>query len=247
MPSQSSKQRKMFMSKFYGKYWITARDKYDINRYHINYIELICNSISIGSSIFDVGIGTGIPFADRLQKKGYVVHGIDISEDLILECKRNNKFISCLQGDAGDIKFEDNYFDCTYCFASTWYFPELYKSIDEMIRVTKKSGILYFDIQNINNETVRENYEKRIAQKSGLNLVINYVKNLIKIITRRGFVDWTNIIYDVPTNLEELLNHLKSNDIQDIKIFDANNDLKEISITDNAKINSGCLLFVIKV
>lgn len=247
MPSDSSKKRKMFMSKIYGKYWITARDKYQVNRYHKNYIELISNSIPLRSKIFDVGIGTGIPFADSLQKKGYLVHGIDISEDLIQVCKKNNKYISCMQGDAENIQFEDNYFDCTYCFASSWYFPDLYKSIDEMVRVTKKNGILYFDIQNINNETVRKNYEKRIAQKSGFKLIINYAKNLIKIITRRGFADWTNIIYDIPCNFEELLGYLEHKDIQDIKIYDANNNLKEISTANNININSGCLLLAIKV
>ena len=42
------------------------------------------------------------------------------------------------------IDYPESYFDCTYCFASTWYFPDLYKSIDEMIRVTKKNGLLFF-------------------------------------------------------------------------------------------------------
>ena len=235
------------MSSIYGRYWIKAREKYDINEYHTNYINLINRTISKNSKILDVGVGTGIPFADRLQKNGYCLHGIDISEELINKCKENNSFILCKQGDSEKIDYPESYFDCTYCFASTWYFPDLYKSIDEMIRVTKKNGLLFFDIQNINNYEVRKNYEKRIKEKTGINIVINYLKNIVKIILGSGFVDWTNIIYDVPSDPKKLLDHLKSQEIQNLKIYYLNNNLKEIKINKELSINSGCLLFSIKV
>ena len=41
-----------------------------------------------------------------------------------------------------NIQFEDNYFDCTYCFASSWYFPDLYKSIDEMLESLKMESYI---------------------------------------------------------------------------------------------------------
>ena len=56
------------MSKIYGKFGLMQEINIS-NRYHKNYIELISNSIPLRSKIFDVGIGTGIPFADSLQKR----------------------------------------------------------------------------------------------------------------------------------------------------------------------------------
>ena len=247
MPSSKNNERKEFMSKKYGNYWKNARGKYRQNEYHYNYLRFIQHNVKTGSQILDVRIGTGEPFADTFDKNRYQVFGIDISMDLINECKKINKNLKCSVGDAENINFADNFFDSTYCFASTWYIPDLYKCIDEMLRVTKTDGLLLFDIQNINNIIVRQNYLKRIKDKSGFYVIKNYIKNIFKLILRRGLVDWSNIIYDIPSNPIEILNHLQKKDIQMIKVYDANNNLKECDINDLQNEKSGCLLFVINL
>ena len=239
--------RKEFMASKYGSYWIKARKKYQVDSYHKNYINFINKNIDNQSRILDVGIGTGFPFAANFKDQGYEVYGIDISSELINECNKNYSSIKSSVGDAENIRFKDGFFNCTYCFASTWYFPDIYKSIDEMIRVTEKGGLVCFDIQNAENEAVKNNYLKRVNDKKGINLFFHYLKNLVKILANRGFVDWTNIIYDIPNNPANVYTHINNKNFQEIDVYDANANLNKIDIKKISTEKSGCLLFVIKV
>ena len=58
------------------------------------FINLINNFSKKSGKILEVAIGTGEPIADNLEKIGYKVYGIDISDRLIDECKKNNKNIN---------------------------------------------------------------------------------------------------------------------------------------------------------
>ena len=75
--------------------------------------------------MLEVAIGTGYPIADHLQKAGHEVHGIDISPDLVRRCRELNPAIQAKVGDAEHLEYPDATFDATYCFHSSWYFPNL--------------------------------------------------------------------------------------------------------------------------
>ena len=45
-----------------------------------------------------------------------------------------------------DIDFSDNFFDYTHCSGVLHSTTDVFKGIEELLRVTKKSGILYFDL-----------------------------------------------------------------------------------------------------
>ena len=59
------------------------------------------------------------------------------------------------------MNYRDGFFDCAYCFHSTWYFPDLGQAIDEMLRVTRLGGLVMFDIQNRNNDDVNNAYLRK--------------------------------------------------------------------------------------
>ena len=132
---------KEHMIKRYSKHWIKVRDN-DAGQstYSQNLIKIIKDYSSRGDKVLEVAIGTGQPFAQNLLKDGYTVYGVDIAPNLINKCKQLNPTIDCRIADAEKLPFNDGFFNLTYCFNSTWYFPNLHKAIDEMIRVTSPGG-----------------------------------------------------------------------------------------------------------
>lgn len=206
--------RKSYLANQYSKYWVKARDDiYGFMEYDKNLCEYICKNVTAGSKLLEVAIGTGYPFADYLQKHGYVVYGIDISPLLIEKCKELNPEIVCKVGDAENLEYESGSFDCTYCFHSTWYFPDLSKVIDEMMRVTRKGGLVVFDIQNRNNPEIEHNFRKHIFYTRGAGRLIRYTKNFAKLLLRRGTPHWGSTVWETPAYPEEIYNHLNSKNL----------------------------------
>jgi len=222
--------RKTFMKNIYSKYWIKAREKeYKFLKYDENLCNFISNNVAKNTKILDVGIGTGFPFGDYFQKNGYKVYGVDIAPILIEKCKKLNANIICEVGDSENLKYADNFFNCTYCFHSTAYFTNLSKSIDEMIRVTIPNGFIIFDIQNRNNDEIAQNYNKLLLTKSdAFRKFIRYSKNIFKIILRRGIADWTDVIHEVPTYPEMIYQHLEKLEMKNYKIMIKSNEKNKL-------------------
>lgn len=202
--------RKTYMRDIYSKYWIHVREKkYGFLEYDRNLCRYISTNVqNQGGGLLEVAIGTGYPFADFFQKAGYSVYGIDIAPDLVRKCQNLNPAIICKVGDAETLDFPENQFNCTYCFHSTWYFPDLNKVIDEMLHVTKSGGLVIFDIQNRNNRDIANGYRKRLLQSKGVRKVLWYLKNIVKLILCRGPIVWEYIVHEVPTYPESIYNHL---------------------------------------
>lgn len=213
-------ERKSYMRKAYSKYWITARERiYGFSKYDKNLCNYICTHVPIGGKLLEVAIGTGYPFAEFFQKQGYYVYGIDLSPELIEKCKKLYPNVDCKVGDAENLEYPNNYFDATYCFHSTWYFPDLNKAVDEMIRVTHLGGLVIFDIQNRNNQDINDAYQRNLAKTKGANRIKGYIKNVIKVILRRGVPNWHFIVFEVPTYPESVCEHLKNKRISDYQIM----------------------------
>jgi ubiquinone/menaquinone biosynthesis C-methylase UbiE len=242
-----SDEQKEYMKNIYSHYWIKAREKkYGFSLYDKNLLRLIESYIKTGS-ILEVAIGTGYPIADFLQKKGYAVSGIDISPDLINKCHLLNPEINCKVGDAEDLDYPDESFDCTYCFHSSWYIPDLNKAIDEMIRVTRPDGLVIFDIENRSNKEINRDYKKQLIETRGVGRIIRVLKNIAKIILRKGTPKWHFIVYENPSFPERIYAHLKEKNIEDFQIMVRNDDetIKKMNTIDNFP-NFGRLIFVIR-
>jgi ubiquinone/menaquinone biosynthesis C-methylase UbiE len=201
------------MKDVYSKYWINARKEiYGFLDYDKNLCKFIENNTPKGSTILEVAVGTGEPFANYFVTNGYNVHGIDISPSLIEECKTTNNNIDCIVGDAEALPYDDNTFECTYCFHSTWYFPNLTKAIEEMIRVTKKDGLIIFDIQNINNKNIYNAHIKRQDGNKGLkNKFKRLIKNVKTMIIKKEIPCFQYIIFETPTSPENIYSNLNKN------------------------------------
>ncbi len=213
-------ERKAYMRDVYSKYWITAREKiYGFLDYDKNLCHYINEHVSRGGSLLEVAIGTGFPFADFFQKWGYSVYGVDISRDLIEKCRQLNSNINCSVGDAEDLPYQDDLFECTYCFHSTWYFPNLNKVIDEMLRVTHSGGLVIFDIQNRNNKDINSAYRKRLSPDTGMKRVLRYTKNIAKVFLHYGMPVWHSFVHEVPTYPEVIYKHFRDRQVTNFQVM----------------------------
>jgi SAM-dependent methyltransferase len=203
--------QKEFMRDVYANYWLDARDKkYGFMQYDQALCELIAGSVDVPGPLLEVAIGTGYPVADYLQKAGFDVHGIDISPALIERCKQLNPQIDAKVGDAENLAFANETFGCTYSFHSSWYFPDLTRVIDEMLRVTRPGGLVLFDIQNRDNPVISADFDRRKAQvrRGLLPRAQLHARNVAKILLRRGNPNWHAVIYEVPTHPALVYGHL---------------------------------------
>jgi ubiquinone/menaquinone biosynthesis C-methylase UbiE len=105
--------------------------------------------ITRGSSVLDVGCGTGDDVVNLYKivgPEGRVV-GIDDSADLIAEAKtrveRAGVSVELYVGDAHELtQFSDNCFDATRAAAVFHHLESPEKALREMIRVTKPGGLI---------------------------------------------------------------------------------------------------------
>ena len=99
------------------------------------------------AKILDVGCGKGGSVINliRLGFSPHNLYGIDVLKDSIAEAKIKFPNINWLHGDAGQIRFEDNFFDCV--MESTMFLQMTDDGLSgkiakEMIRVTKRGGYI---------------------------------------------------------------------------------------------------------
>ena len=212
-----SQKRKKYIKNVYSKNWIKTRKEYGLEQYDKDLIQTLTKELKNGK-ILEVGIGDGFPYSNILDEMGYEVYGIDISPVLIKKVKTQLPKIIVSVGDAENLEFQDNYFDIVFCFRSTWYFPDIIKSISEMLRVIKVDGFIIFDIQNCNNLIHRNAIKERIKKKRNNRIynIVKCLKNIIKIIIKPVkfyHYDWSfrnSIIYETPTDPNIVNKYLKS-------------------------------------
>ncbi len=98
----------------------------------------------IGTTILEVGIGTGISLP--LYKPESAVHGVDISEAM-LDKARERVALRGLTGvqeiarmDAEDLQYRDNSFDVVVAQYVITAVPDPEKALDEFVRVVRPGG-----------------------------------------------------------------------------------------------------------
>ncbi|MCD4759326.1 methyltransferase domain-containing protein [archaeon] len=102
-------------------------------------------------NILDVGAGTG-RFSILLAKQGHNITCLDQSKEMLeildKKSKQEGLNLSLIKGDALKLPFQDNIFDACVSIRVLWHFKNPEKLLEEMIRVTKKDGIIIFDLLN---------------------------------------------------------------------------------------------------
>jgi len=103
-------------------------------------------NIKPGSTILDVGTGTGvfIPFLlAEIGKNGQIV-ALDFAEEMLREARAKafNGSINYLHADVDSIPLGEEIFDAVVCYSSFPHFQDKPRALTEIKRVTKSGGKL---------------------------------------------------------------------------------------------------------
>ena len=246
--SNNSEIRKKYMKDNYSEYWLTAREKkYGFLSYDKNLCNLILEKVNPKGKMLDVGVGTGTPFGNFFIKQNFEVHGIDISELLIKRCKELNPEIISKVGDSEDLEYDSYEFDAVYSFHCTWYFPNFLKSIDEMLRVTKKGGFVFFDISNKNNSKIYDKFLKREFENKGIGRLLKFSKNVGRYLIGRKGINWSYNTMTTPTYPDEVFSLEKFQHVANITTY-YRDIYEKLNILKNREKNDDFerLIFVIQ-
>ena len=88
---------------------------------------------------------------DHLVNKGFEFFGIDISEEMINECKKKFGHIKSAHFSVGNIEkleFPDSYFDVVVCMGVVECLDDDNLTVQEMARVIKAGGIVIITLPN---------------------------------------------------------------------------------------------------
>lgn len=107
----------------------------------IPYIDKFLNGLPPQVKILDIGCGPGT-FSQHLQKKGFVVEGIDLSEEMIKIAKQKVQGVTFQIMDMRKLDYPENYFDGLLVAYSLIHIPseEITQTLKGFIRVLKPNG-----------------------------------------------------------------------------------------------------------
>ena len=110
---------------------------------------LLDNAPAVGRKALDIGTGPGF-FAMLLAMNGYEVTGVDCSEEMILQARRNaaerDLAVEFRVMDSHDPDFPDNSFDYIVLRNATWPLFDPEKAFSEWLRVLRPGGrLMYVD------------------------------------------------------------------------------------------------------
>ena len=125
------------------------------------------------------------------------------------QCRQSYPDINAQVGDAEALACDDDSFDLVYCVHSSWYLPDLRKAIAEMVRVTRPGAVACFDIQNSYSSVVSNCQKQLQFELKGIGKLWRYCKNVVKMVLRKGTPDWSNIIYETPSDPHQVIAWLR--------------------------------------
>ena len=127
-----------FISKAYNKiFWSGTQDLEIANKILSNIPD------DFNGKILDVPVGTAVFTHNKWKAlKNTIITCLDISIDMLEKAKEriNESNINFIQGDVGNLPFEDNSFDIVLSMNGFHAFPDKDKAFKEISRVLKKGG-----------------------------------------------------------------------------------------------------------
>ena len=127
-----------FISKAYNKiFWSGTQDLEIANKILSNIPD------DFNGKILDVPVGTAVFTHNKWKAlKNTIITCLDISIDMLGKAKEriNESNINFIQGDVGNLPFEDNSFDIVLSMNGFHAFPDKDKAFKEISRVLKKGG-----------------------------------------------------------------------------------------------------------
>lgn len=184
----------------YSKFWTEKSKAYGMEDGLDSIIDILKNLH--GKSAFEIGIGTGWPIADMLEKSGLKLAGCDISSSLIMKTKQSYPNMELYAGTIWDVDTdEERKWDIVYCIRSSWCIKDFLSVIEKMVQMTNENGYVVFNIINRSN---KEN--KKALRKNRLSRVRGRIEGAIKVLLfNRDYFASCPAFYYTKSEVEDVL------------------------------------------
>jgi ubiquinone/menaquinone biosynthesis C-methylase UbiE len=136
--------------------------------------------------ILDVGCSIG-RYEKILGEKGYHIIGFDVSSSALLEAHQNVPQADFVAADVMQLPFPNQRFDVVLGVEILHHFTDtlLERVLDEITRVIKPQGYLFFDIKNRLNPVLSRAYRRQ--DSVSITLKARTLKSLQRSLSKRGF------------------------------------------------------------
>jgi ubiquinone/menaquinone biosynthesis C-methylase UbiE len=146
------------------------------------------------SKVLEIACGTGRDselIAARLGKGKLVLQ--DISPSMLQICRKKLEHVEidkafCISN-AAYLPFPDNYFDATYSFGGLGEFPEIKRSLAEMVRVTKPGGKIVVGDESM-PPWLRNTYFSKVLSKTNPQFLVDVPLSDIPVEARKFTLQW---------------------------------------------------------
>ncbi len=115
----------------------------------IRELEGVVKSVASGSTVLDIGSGTG-HLMSWLAEKGLKVIGLEPSTAMRTTCKKLFPHLEVIEGYASNLPFRDGIFDAVVCVEVLRYLHphDILNTYKEIFRVLKEGGIAFITMVN---------------------------------------------------------------------------------------------------
>jgi SAM-dependent methyltransferase len=120
-----------------------------LERQHVERVRRLVGPEAFGGRLLNVGCGTG-GFNVLAAREGAGAIGVDESGEAIAICglKARKAGGAFAQAHAEALPFRDETFDFVYCFSAIEHVHSVAQSIREIVRVTRRGGVIYLHTNN---------------------------------------------------------------------------------------------------
>src|SRR5713101_2683805 len=102
-------------------------------------------------TILDVGCGAHPSYACEIAAMGKQVHGVDFTFNFLRLAKPRSGDMRLAQADATRMPYRDSAFDAAICSETAEHIPNDRGVVQEIARVLKPNGLLFFTVPNLWN------------------------------------------------------------------------------------------------
>src|ERR1700722_10082699 len=99
----------------------------------------------------DVGCGAYPSYAREIAAMGKRVYGLDFTFNFLCLAQRNSGGMKLAQADATQMPYRDFAFDAVICSEIAEHIPDDRAAVQEIARVLKPGGLLFFTVPNLWN------------------------------------------------------------------------------------------------
>jgi ubiquinone/menaquinone biosynthesis C-methylase UbiE len=103
------------------------------------------------ASILDVGCGAYPTYARAIAAMGKRVHGVDFTFNYLRLARRSSREMRFAQAEATQLPYRDFAFDAAICSETAEHIPDDRAVVQEIARVLKPGGLLFFTVPNLWN------------------------------------------------------------------------------------------------